>query len=112
MLDFIRIIRTVKLIRLAGSGDVIATSNNDRDSRQSMATSEDKWKLPGWKIEQKYSPGILIGNWSEDRLEVRSAVYAVQANYALHCSLKRGATKPTVPIKKRIKITVVCINRM
>ncbi|XP_065890362.1 cilia- and flagella-associated protein 107-like [Dysidea avara] len=34
-----------------------------------MATSEDKWKLPGWKIEQKYSSGILIGNWSEDRLE-------------------------------------------
>jgi len=41
---------------------------------KSMATSEDKWKLPGWKIEQKYSPGILIGNWSEDRLEVIKAV--------------------------------------
>lgn len=28
----------------------------------------DKWQLPGWRIEQKYSRGVLIGNWSEDRL--------------------------------------------
>ena len=26
-----------------------------------------KWQLPGWRIEQKYSPGVLIGNWSESR---------------------------------------------
>jgi len=23
--------------------------------------------VSGWRIEQKYSPGVLIGNWSEDR---------------------------------------------
>lgn len=27
-----------------------------------------KWELPGWRIEQKYCQGVLIGNWSEDRL--------------------------------------------
>ena len=28
----------------------------------------EKWELPGWRIEQKYCQGVLIGNWSEDRL--------------------------------------------
>lgn len=27
-----------------------------------------KWELPGWRIEQKYCQGVLIGNWSEERL--------------------------------------------
>lgn len=26
-----------------------------------------KWNMPGWRIEQKFSPGVLIGNWGEDR---------------------------------------------
>ena len=30
--------------------------------------SDPKWQLPGWRIEQKYATGVLIGNWSEDRL--------------------------------------------
>lgn len=30
-----------------------------------------KWHMPGWRIEQKYSPGVLIGNWDEDRYTVR-----------------------------------------
>ena len=34
-----------------------------------------KWELPGWRIEQKYCQGVLIGNWSEDRLgKVRANV--------------------------------------
>ncbi|XP_022090117.1 uncharacterized protein C1orf158 homolog [Acanthaster planci] len=32
-----------------------------------------KWNLPGWRIEQKYSPGVLIGNWSEDRYKFQRA---------------------------------------
>ena len=28
----------------------------------------DSSKQPtGWRIEQKYAPGVLIGNWSESR---------------------------------------------
>ena len=38
----------------------------------------DKWNSPGWKIEQKYSPGVLIGNWAEDKLEVSRARRLVQ----------------------------------
>ncbi|XP_064611525.1 cilia- and flagella-associated protein 107-like [Liolophura sinensis] len=26
-----------------------------------------KWNLPGWRIEQRFSPGVLIGNWAEER---------------------------------------------
>ncbi|XP_050412082.1 cilia- and flagella-associated protein 107 [Patella vulgata] len=26
-----------------------------------------KWSMPGWRIEQRFSPGVLIGNWSEER---------------------------------------------
>ncbi|XP_071805709.1 cilia- and flagella-associated protein 107-like [Asterias amurensis] len=26
-----------------------------------------KWSLPGWRIEQKYANGVLIGNWNEAR---------------------------------------------
>lgn len=33
-----------------------------------MNLGDAKWHMPGWRIEQKYSTGVLIGNWSEDRL--------------------------------------------
>ncbi|TSW21774.1 hypothetical protein Baya_13549 [Bagarius yarrelli] len=29
----------------------------------------NKWKQPGWRIEQKYSDKVLIGNWAEERLQ-------------------------------------------
>lgn len=29
-----------------------------------------KFQMPGWKIEQHYSPGVLIGNWAEERYKV------------------------------------------
>ncbi|XP_062843259.1 cilia- and flagella-associated protein 107 [Trichomycterus rosablanca] len=29
----------------------------------------NKWKQPGWRIEQKYSSNVLIGNWVEERLQ-------------------------------------------
>lgn len=29
-----------------------------------------KWAQTGWKIEQKFSNKVLLGNWSEERLEV------------------------------------------
>ena len=38
-----------------------------------------KWHMPGWRIEQKYSPGVLIGNWGEDRYTV--------SIFALRCGL-------------------------
>ena len=41
---------------------------------------DPKWQLPGWRIEQKYATGVLIGNWDEDRL----------GKVVPHCSI--GAT--------------------
>ncbi len=29
-----------------------------------------KWNMPGWRIEQRYSTNVLIGNWQEERLKV------------------------------------------
>lgn len=31
-----------------------------------------KWNLPGWRIEQRFAPGVLIGNWGEERYTVSS----------------------------------------
>lgn len=36
-----------------------------------MAQSDQlKWNLPGWRIEQRYAPRVLIGNWAEERYAV------------------------------------------
>jgi len=29
-----------------------------------------KWNMPGWRIEQKFAQGVLIGNWDEERYTV------------------------------------------
>jgi hypothetical protein len=29
-----------------------------------------KWQMPGWRIEQRFANGVLIGNWNEERLKV------------------------------------------
>ena len=39
-----------------------------------------KWEQPGWRIEQKYSQGVLIGNWSEDRLGKVSCYVTLRKN--------------------------------
>ena len=43
-------------------------SSSSGNSVPSVLSS--KWHQPGWRIEQRYSPGVLIGNWSEDRYKV------------------------------------------
>lgn len=37
---------------------------------QKMENSHDKWSQPGWRVEQKYSNKVLIGNWAEEKLQV------------------------------------------
>lgn len=41
-------------------------------SAKQTGRRDDKWKQPGWRIEQKYSNKVLVGNWAEERLQVRS----------------------------------------
>lgn len=36
--------------------------------------SDLKWSLPGWRIESRYNNNVLIGNWSEERRNVSTAV--------------------------------------
>lgn len=33
-------------------------------------TVQDKWAKTGWRIEQKYANKVLLGNWTEERLQV------------------------------------------
>lgn len=40
--------------------------------------ADDKWKQPGWRIEQRYANKVLIGNWAEERLQVSSFKEAIQ----------------------------------
>ncbi|XP_050930396.1 cilia- and flagella-associated protein 107 [Lates calcarifer] len=32
-------------------------------------TVQDKWAKTGWRIEQKYANKVLLGNWTEERLQ-------------------------------------------
>lgn len=34
-------------------------------------TAQDKWSQFGWRVEQRYGSKVLIGNWAEERLQVR-----------------------------------------
>ncbi|KAI5623011.1 hypothetical protein C0J50_17518, partial [Silurus asotus] len=36
---------------------------------QEKDVTYDKWKQPGWRIEQQYSNKVLVGNWAEERLQ-------------------------------------------
>ena len=38
------------------------------EANMSSSRTHPKWQPSGWRIQQKYSNGVLIGNWLEDRL--------------------------------------------
>ncbi|XP_053311321.1 cilia- and flagella-associated protein 107-like [Spea bombifrons] len=42
--------------------------------------TEKKWSLPGWKIEQKYSNKVLVGNWLEERKEFKRGSYSTKGS--------------------------------
>ncbi|WAR15583.1 CA158-like protein [Mya arenaria] len=59
-----------------------------------------KWHMPGWRIEQKYSPGVLIGNWDEEK-------YTFQRGNVKHNSTHRvdfrnvGSHRPDVLVRRK-----------
>ncbi|XP_041354432.1 uncharacterized protein C1orf158 homolog [Gigantopelta aegis] len=65
----------------------------------SLLLTKQMLTIPGWRIEQRYSPGVLIGNWSEERHR-----YAKQRYH--HNSTHRtdfrnyGSSKPDVIIRR------------
>lgn len=73
---------------------------------------DDKWNSPGWKIEQKYSPGVLIGNWAEDKLEVstRKGLCSFKIVLNFMSSLRRALTKAAVLTEKHLRTSVAFIN--
>ena len=44
-----------------------------------------KISLPGWRIEQRFSPGVLIGNWSEERHRVKIFTFFFFSSLLLVC---------------------------
>lgn len=40
-----------------------------------------KWHMPGWRIEQRYAPGVLIGNWGEERHAFKKGAQANNSTY-------------------------------
>ncbi|XP_061189581.1 cilia- and flagella-associated protein 107-like [Saccostrea echinata] len=59
-----------------------------------------KWHMPGWRIEQRFSPGVLIGNWGEER-------YTFKKGDTKHNSTHRvdfrnyGTYKPDVIVRRK-----------
>ncbi|XP_075952833.1 cilia- and flagella-associated protein 107 [Anarhichas minor] len=55
-------------------------------------TAKDKWAQPGWRIEQKYSNKVLLGNWAEERLqftrEPHTANSTSRVDHRLHWDFK------------------------
>lgn len=49
----------------------MATQPSELPSAVCGSMNQDKWLQPGWRIEQTYANKVLLGNWAEERLEVR-----------------------------------------
>ncbi|KAK7475999.1 hypothetical protein BaRGS_00032766 [Batillaria attramentaria] len=59
-----------------------------------------KWHLPGWRIEQRYAPGVLIGNWSEERLAFQK--YKYDHNSTNRIDFRNfGSHRPDVLIRRK-----------
>lgn len=62
-----------------------------------------KFGVPSWRIEQKFAPGVLIGNWSEERLAFPKDKYC-------HNSTNRtdfkayGGVEPDVLLRRKAKL--------
>ncbi|XP_070814433.1 cilia- and flagella-associated protein 107 [Chaetodon trifascialis] len=54
--------------------------------------TQDKWAQTGWRIEQKYSSKVLLGNWAEERLqftrEPKTANSTNRVDYRPHWDFK------------------------
>ena len=53
-----------------------------------------KWIPTGWKVVQKYSPGILLGNWYEDNLGKVTSLLGV----VLVRTIRQGVVTPIHPV--------------
>ncbi|KAK7090993.1 hypothetical protein V1264_010718 [Littorina saxatilis] len=59
-----------------------------------------KWNLPGWRIEQKFAPGVLIGNWSEERDNFIKGDFKHNSTHRTDFR-KFGGQAPDVTVRRR-----------
>uniref|UniRef100_A0A0B7BTB7 Uncharacterized protein n=1 Tax=Arion vulgaris TaxID=1028688 RepID=A0A0B7BTB7_9EUPU len=73
--------------------------------KKSFTTSANctNFRIPGWRIEQKYSPGVLIGNWSEDMNKFSDSKYKHNSTYRLDFQ-NTGGIHPDVMIRRKTKL--------
>lgn len=61
-----------------------------------------KWNMPGWRIEQKYSNGVRIGNWGEDRFTFQRDPTNLCHNSTHRTDFKLyGSYRPDVNIRRK-----------
>lgn len=59
-----------------------------------------KFGNPSWRIEQKYAPGVLIGNWSEERLKFPDAKYKHNTTHRIDFK-SYGEFHPDVTVRRK-----------
>jgi len=62
-----------------------------------------KWTMPGWRIEQRYANGVLIGNWNEERLQFQKGNLKHNSTYRIDYK-DDGSSKPDVIIRRKALI--------
>jgi hypothetical protein len=65
-----------------------------------LAEDKRKWHEPGWRIEQKYSKGVLIGNWSEEQKEFKKENHVSGSTHRRDFLNYRGQHLPDVIIRR------------
>ncbi|XP_062505522.1 cilia- and flagella-associated protein 107-like [Corticium candelabrum] len=61
---------------------------------------KDKWHAPGWRNEQRYSNGVLIGNWSEERHEFKKGSCVSDSTHRTDFTDIGRHTRPDVTIRR------------
>ncbi|XP_065842568.1 cilia- and flagella-associated protein 107-like [Oscarella lobularis] len=51
------------------------------DEWASARADQQKWHQPGWRIEQRYTKGVLIGNWFEDQQNFQKGNHASNSTH-------------------------------
>lgn len=62
-----------------------------------------KWYMPGWRIEQRYSPGVLLGNWGEDQHSFHKGAHSHNSTYRKDYQ-KEGSWRPDVIIRRKAQL--------